>query len=178
MPAEPTRATTVPGGTWEAALGGEEGVFNVAEYVLSLSDRRHNENAAAKGKEKFQQLCVGCHGAEGTGNQALGAPNLTDRIWLYGGSQKTVMESIAKGRQGRMPAHEEFLGPTAVFFTLFDPAELFAGTATFEVNRLGAYSSGFFLFWLMTATSSALTTYFMRPPETVNPVRPPDSRTT
>lgn len=96
--------------SWEAALGGEEGVFNVAEYVLSLSDRRHNENAAAKGKEKFQQLCVGCHGADGTGNQSLGAPNLTDRIWLYGGSQKTVMESIAKGRQGRMPAHEEFLG--------------------------------------------------------------------
>lgn len=62
---------------------------------------------------------------------------------------------------------------TAVFFTLFDPQELFAGTAHFAGNRLGAYSSGFLLFWLITATSSALTTYFLRPPETVNPARPP-----
>lgn len=95
---------------WGAVLG-HEGVFNVAEYVFSLSGKRViNENAAALGKEKFQQLCVACHGADGRGNVALGAPNLTDDVWLYGGSQKTVMESIEKGRNGRMPAHAEFLG--------------------------------------------------------------------
>jgi cytochrome c oxidase cbb3-type subunit 3 len=69
-----------------------------------------NEEAAAKGKEKYAQLCVACHGADAKGNIALGAPNLTDDIWLYGGSQKSVMESIDKGRSGRMPAHAEFLG--------------------------------------------------------------------
>jgi len=94
---------------WGAALG-PEGVLQVAEYVLSLSGRRVNEEAALAGKEKFKQLCVACHGADGHGNQQLGAPNLTDDIWLYGGSQKSVMESIEKGRNGRMPAHNEFLG--------------------------------------------------------------------
>ena len=94
---------------WGAALGGE-GVFQVSEYVLSLSGRRVNEEAALAGKEKFKQLCVACHGADGRGNHQLGAPNLTDDIWLYGGSQKSVMETIEKGRSGRMPAHNEFLG--------------------------------------------------------------------
>ncbi len=95
---------------WGAALGGNEGVFQVTEYVLSLSGRRVNEEAALAGKAKYQQLCVACHGADGRGNQQLGAPNLTDDIWLYGGSQKSVMETIDKGRSGRMPAHNEFLG--------------------------------------------------------------------
>jgi cytochrome c oxidase cbb3-type subunit 3 len=53
---------------------------------------------------------VACHGADGKGMQALGAPNLTDNIWLYGGSKQRIMESIDKGRSGRMPAHAEFLG--------------------------------------------------------------------
>jgi cytochrome c oxidase cbb3-type subunit 3 len=106
------RNGAMPG--WQAALGGEKGVFAVTEFVLSLSDRQHNAQVAAEGKAKFQQLCVGCHGPEGKGNQALGAPNLTNRTWLYGGSQKTVMESIANGRQGRMPPHREFLGEDKV----------------------------------------------------------------
>ena len=106
------RVGAMPG--WEAALGGEKGVFEVTEYVLSLSGRTHNAQAAAEGQTKFQQLCVGCHGAEGKGNQALGAPDLTNRTWTYGGSQKTVMESIAKGRQGRMPPHRDFLGEDKV----------------------------------------------------------------
>jgi len=98
---------------WGAALG-PQGVHNVAEYVRSLSGWRADPNAAAQGKEKFQQLCVACHGADGKGNTALGAPNLTDAIWLYGGSQQAVMESIEKGRNGRMPAHREFLGEAKV----------------------------------------------------------------
>ena len=94
---------------WGAALG-REGLFNVSEYVLSLSGKRVNETAAAAGKEKFQQLCVACHGSDGKGNTALGAPNLTDDVWLYGGTQRAVTDTIALGRNGRMPAHKEFLG--------------------------------------------------------------------
>jgi cytochrome c oxidase cbb3-type subunit 3 len=57
---------------------------------------------------------MACHGADGTGNPALGAPNLTDNVWLYGGSRKRVMESIAAGRNGVMPPHREFLGADKV----------------------------------------------------------------
>jgi len=99
---------------WEQALGGESGVADVAEYVFSLSGRKVDPAAADRGKEKFQTLCVACHGADGTGNQAIGAPNLTDNIWLHGGSRKRVMETIAKGRNSHMPAHGEFLGKAKV----------------------------------------------------------------
>lgn len=105
------RTAAMPG--WEAALG-EDGLFNVTEYVLSLSGRQHDPAVADKGEEKYQQLCIACHGPEGKGNVAMGAPDLTDRTWLYGGSQKTVMASIAGGRQGRMPPHQEFLGEAKV----------------------------------------------------------------
>ena len=98
---------------WGAVLG-PDGTANVAEYVLALSSRSVNETAAAAGKEKFQQLCVACHGPDGKGNPAMGAPNLTDNIWLYGGSKKAIMETIEKGRAGRMPAHAEFLGEAKV----------------------------------------------------------------
>lgn len=98
---------------WEAALG-KDGVFNVTEYVISLSGRPVNETAASLGREKYQQMCVACHGADGTGNTAIGAPNLADSVWLYGGSQRAVMDSIANGRQGNMPPHSEFLGEAKV----------------------------------------------------------------
>jgi cytochrome c oxidase cbb3-type subunit 3 len=106
------RAGVMPG--WGAALGAD-GVFQVAEYVISLSGKRVvNQDAADKGREKFQQMCVACHGADGKGNRALGAPNLTDNIWLHGGSQKAIMDVIEKGRTGNMPAHQEFLGEAKV----------------------------------------------------------------
>ena len=98
---------------WGQVLG-KDGLFNVTEYVLSLSGRSNNINAAAEGKVKFQQLCSSCHGADGKGNQAIGAPNLTDDIWLHGRSQKSVMATIEKGRQGRMPDHRTFLGEDKV----------------------------------------------------------------
>lgn len=98
---------------WGGMLG-HQGVVNVAEYVLSLAGRPHNETTAALGKEKFEQICAGCHLPTGKGNTAMGAPNLTDDIWLYGGSQQAIMKSIADGRQGRMPAHGEFLGDAKV----------------------------------------------------------------
>jgi cytochrome c oxidase cbb3-type subunit 3 len=98
---------------WGAVLG-VDGVHKTSEYVMSLSGRKVNAEAAVAGKEKFQQLCVACHGASGKGNPALGAPNLTDNVWLYGGSQAAIMKSISDGRSGRMPAHGEFLGEAKV----------------------------------------------------------------
>lgn len=95
---------------WEGPLGGEEGVNQVATYVMSLAGREVDTTLAAAGKTKFDMFCVGCHMPDGTGNKAMGAPNLTDNIWLYGGSPRTINQSIAKGRAGRMPAHSEFLG--------------------------------------------------------------------
>ena len=65
---------------------------------------------SAVARKNSRQLCVACHGMDGKGNQALGAPNLTDNIWLYGGTKTRVMETIAKGRNGKMPSHREFLG--------------------------------------------------------------------
>ena len=92
-----------------AAVGGEKDIENVAHYVLSLSNSTHDPIKAAFGKEKFG-ACAACHGAEGKGNQAVGAPNLTDKTWLYGGSVATIMETIRNGRSNQMPAFEEFLG--------------------------------------------------------------------
>jgi cytochrome c oxidase cbb3-type subunit 3 len=100
--------------SWEAALGGAQGVDQAAAYVRSLSGLSHDESLAAEGKQKFETLCAGCHMADGTGNIALGAPNLTDKVWLYGGSPRAIKESIAKGRNGIMPAHAEFLGEAKV----------------------------------------------------------------
>jgi len=98
---------------WKAALGGEQGVKEVAAYVVSLSGRSVNPELAKAGKAKFG-MCAGCHGSEGQGSLALGmpigAPNLTDNIWLYGGSKRAVEYTIANGRAGVMPAFKETLG--------------------------------------------------------------------
>ncbi|MCK4742389.1 MAG: cytochrome-c oxidase, cbb3-type subunit III [Sulfuriflexus sp.] len=86
-----------------------DGVFNVSEYILSLGGRDTNPTAVAAGKQKYSQLCVACHSADAKGNQALGAPDLTDKVWLYGASQRAVMASISEGRTGNMPSHKDFL---------------------------------------------------------------------
>ena len=99
---------------WKDALGGDEGVVQAAEYVQKLAGRDVNAELAEQGKAKFDMFCVGCHMPEGTGNTAMGAPNLTDNIWLYGGTAKAIKASIAMGRAGRMPAHAEFLGEAKV----------------------------------------------------------------
>jgi cytochrome c oxidase cbb3-type subunit 3 len=91
-----------------AALGTPEDVSNMAQYVLSLSGAAHEQAKAVQAKDKFM-VCAACHGADGKGNQALGAPNLTDKIWLYGGSAKTIMEGINLGRQNQMPAFNQIL---------------------------------------------------------------------
>lgn len=96
-----------------AALGSEKDVENVAHYVLSLSDSTHDPIKAVFGKAKFG-ACAACHGADGHGNQALGSANLSDKIWLYGGSAETIMETIRKGRISTMPAFKDFLGEAKV----------------------------------------------------------------
>jgi cytochrome c oxidase cbb3-type subunit III len=96
-----------------AAVGTDEDVQDVANYVLSLSGRTHDQPRAQRGKEKFV-TCAACHGAEGKGNQALGAPDLTDKIWLYGGSEAAIIEVITKGRNGIMPPQRELLGDAKV----------------------------------------------------------------
>lgn len=89
---------------------GEDGVKGAANYVMSLSGESHDAALAAKGKEVFATYCVACHGADARGNPAFGAPNLTDRIWLHGGSQTTIAETIRNGRNNQMPQWGEFLG--------------------------------------------------------------------
>jgi cytochrome c oxidase cbb3-type subunit 3 len=96
-----------------AALGSEKDVENVAHYVLSLSGSTSDPIKSVLGKAKFG-ACAACHGADGHGNQALGAPNLSDRVWLYGGSADTIMETIRKCRNNTMRAFMDFLGEAKV----------------------------------------------------------------
>jgi cytochrome c oxidase cbb3-type subunit 3 len=103
---------------WGAALG-PDGVEQVMAYVLSLSGRPMTGNLGsaatiAAGRERFSTMCFACHGADGKGNQALGAPNLTDNIWLHGGSVQDIRETITNGRVNHMPAHLDRLGETKV----------------------------------------------------------------
>ncbi|ARN74746.1 cytochrome-c oxidase, cbb3-type subunit III [Oceanicoccus sagamiensis] len=93
---------------WAGPLG-EEGIVNVSNYVLSLNGRAVDADSAAAGQEKFAMFCTSCHGADGTGNIALGAPNLTNNIWLYGGSPGLVQRTLRNGRNGQMPSHEKIL---------------------------------------------------------------------
>jgi cytochrome c oxidase cbb3-type subunit 3 len=96
-----------------AAVGGDAGANELANYVLSLAQRPHDAALASKGRDRFA-VCAGCHGAEGKGNQAVGAPNLTDGIWLYGGTREAIVEAILKGRNNQMPPHGALLGEAKV----------------------------------------------------------------
>ena len=98
---------------WGAIIG-EEGTQNVAAYVEHLAGRQVEQPLIDAGQKVYSTTCIACHGADGKGMAAMGAPNLTDDIWLYGGSRERIVESIAKGRNGRMPAHQEFLGEAKV----------------------------------------------------------------
>jgi cytochrome c oxidase cbb3-type subunit 3 len=91
------------------ALVGEQGVKDLAHYVLSLSHREYDAAMAERAAPVFAQLCVVCHGAEGRGNQAFGSANLTDDIWLHGGRRVDIEYQITNGRVNQMPAHEDLL---------------------------------------------------------------------
>ncbi|HOY70850.1 MAG TPA: cytochrome-c oxidase, cbb3-type subunit III [Methylotenera sp.] len=86
-----------------AAVGTADDVKNVANYVLSLSGSMHDAGRVAAGKEKFA-VCAACHGAEGKGNPDVGAPNLTDNIWLHGAGEAAIIKRVNEGKVNQMPA--------------------------------------------------------------------------
>lgn len=96
------------------AVGGSSGAREVAHYVRSLSGLAHDSILATSGKDRFEQACVVCHGMDGKGNRAMGAPNLTDKVWLYGSREGVIIDTITKGRSNEMPAHRERLGAAKV----------------------------------------------------------------
>lgn len=91
---------------------GDLAVRNLVQHVRRLSGQPHDTAAAAEGEAVFQANCSGCHGPEGKGNPQLGAPNLTDDIWLHGGTLAAIETSIRNGRQGHMPAWNSRLSGT------------------------------------------------------------------
>ncbi|MBL8511534.1 MAG: cytochrome-c oxidase, cbb3-type subunit III [Betaproteobacteria bacterium] len=103
------------------AIGGEAGMKEMAEYVRSLSGLKHDAAMAQAAQPKFV-ICGACHGMDGKGNRALGAPNLTDEVWLYGSSAADIMTTIRNGRgsntltpgQSAMPAHKDKLSPAKI----------------------------------------------------------------
>jgi cytochrome c oxidase cbb3-type subunit 3 len=98
---------------WGPVLG-EQGVTDVANYVLSLSGAPHDTARVPAGETRFKETCVACHGADAKGNKALGAPDLTDHSWIYGGDLAAVTQSIRDGRNGHMPAWKDRLGEDQV----------------------------------------------------------------
>ena len=91
-----------------AAVGGDAEISDVAHYVLSLSGSPHNEIKAFNGKAKFT-TCAACHGADGKGNKALGAPNMADNYWLHGWGEAAIISAIKNGKNNVMPAQSPTL---------------------------------------------------------------------
>jgi cytochrome c oxidase cbb3-type subunit 3 len=98
---------------WIDVLG-EEGVDAVVAYVQQLSGQESDAAKAAAGATQFMTFCAACHGPDGKGMAAVGAPNLTDDVWLYGGDSATLKETVTKGRAGQMPAFQDKLGEQRV----------------------------------------------------------------
>jgi len=94
---------------WSAVIG-EAGVDEAVAYVQTLSGQQADATKAAAGQVHFQTLCSACHGMDGKGNLLLGAPNLTDETWLYGGDAATLKQTLMRGRNGQMPAWGDKLG--------------------------------------------------------------------
>jgi cytochrome c oxidase cbb3-type subunit 3 len=92
----------------------EPQVDDVAEYVLSLSERADDAAAASRGQQIFASTCAPCHGPQAKGNQAIGAPDLTDQLWLYAGDKATIAATIRNGRGGVMPAWGYRLDPETI----------------------------------------------------------------
>jgi len=105
------RAGVMP--PWGAALG-EQGVEEVVAYVLTLSGQSSPSDLSAAGQTKFQMFCSACHGPDGKGMQAVGAPNLTDDTWLYENTAESIRYTVVNGRNNMMPAQLELLGEQKV----------------------------------------------------------------
>lgn len=100
------RAGVMP--AWSAL--GEDTDNNLVEYVLQISGQAHDAKMAAAAAPIFKSTCAACHGPEGKGNPGIGAPNLTDAIWLHGGTPADIRETIRDGRNGHMPNWDKRLG--------------------------------------------------------------------
>jgi cytochrome c oxidase cbb3-type subunit 3 len=98
---------------WGEALGAQ-GVEEVIAYVLSLSGESVPPQFASAGAEKFTMFCTSCHGLDGRGNRELGAPNLTDSVWIFGKSPESIRATITQGRTSQMPEHLGLLGQQKV----------------------------------------------------------------
>ncbi len=105
------RQAAMPG--WAAALG-DQGIDDVTQHVLQLAGSEHNPEAAARGASQYAMFCVACHGPEGSGNPILGAPNLANDIWLYGGSAEAIAFTLRHGRNGNMPSFARVLDPDQI----------------------------------------------------------------
>jgi cytochrome c oxidase cbb3-type subunit 3 len=98
---------------WGQVLGAQ-GVDQVVAYVQQISGQQADPTLAAAGKTQFETVCAACHGVDGKGNPLLGAPNLTDNEWLYGGDAVTLKLTLENGRNGQMPAFGDRLGAERV----------------------------------------------------------------
>ena len=127
-------AKTVSGGRtgvmppMAAAVGSPDDVKNIAHYVLSLSGSAHNNLSAQLGKLKFA-ACAACHGADGKGNQALGAPNLTDKVWLHGWGEEAIVAIVNQGKTSVMPNFEGRLSAEQIHVLAAYVLTLSQGTA-------------------------------------------------
>lgn len=104
-----------PWGKILEGMGGADATDYVIAHVRALGDSggdARGDFAAARGKALYEGVCVACHGKDGKGNQALGAPDLTDAYWLYGDGREAMREGINNGHHGVMPPHRALLGET------------------------------------------------------------------
>ena len=114
------RCTAVSSGGRTAAMPsfggalGEQGVKDVAHYVMSLSGLTSDSIRRARGEGLFKANCMACHGAEGKGNPLLGAPNLTDATWLHGSAESAIVDVVTRGRTNQMPAHKGLLDESKI----------------------------------------------------------------
>ena len=113
-----------------AVIGGDQGVEDVTEYVLSLSGREHDAEAAARGQQPFVTVCSACHQADGTGNPLMGSPNLTDNVWLHGGRREDIHRNLNEGITSQMPSHADILSPERIHLTA-----LYVYTRSLEQDR-------------------------------------------
>lgn len=98
---------------WKGTISPTE-ASDIAQYVRSLSGLASDALRVVPGKRGFETYCVACHGAEGKGNTMLGAPNLTDNVWLFGSSEASIVDTILNGRENVMPAQERNLSPDQI----------------------------------------------------------------
>jgi cytochrome c oxidase cbb3-type subunit III len=128
-----------PLGTVLTGIGGDVAITQTAAYVRALrapdlEAALRNDYMAARGQKYFDSLCIACHGPEGKGNQALGAPDLTVRNTMYASTLDSIRKTITDGRHGIMPAHRELLGETrsrlvaAYVWSLSNPSDATAST--------------------------------------------------